>query len=189
MNNAIRCLAKCNEEKSIGGIDMANESILKQKEVAVSETAKKIADSKVVIAFDYHGLTVEKFETLRKSVRSAGGEVTVLKNNITRRAAQAGGFDSFAEQLTGPKAIIFSENEIVAPAKAVYDFAKANDVVKISGGIVEGACVDGAKIAELATLPSYETLLTQLAAGMLGTVSQLAVGLQQIIEQLEEANN
>ena len=187
-NLSQRYLAKGTTLKSIGGIDMANESILKQKEAAVNETAARIADSKVVIAFDYHGLTVEKFETLRKSVRKAGGEVLVLKNNITRRAALASGHEAFAGQLTGPKAIIFSHEEIVAPAKAVYDFAKANEVVKISGGIVEGADVDGAKIAELATLPSYETLLTQLAAGMLGTVSQLAVGLQQIIEQLE-ANN
>ena len=168
---------------------MANESILKQKEAAVNEAAARIADSKVVIAFDYHGLTVEKFETLRKEVRKAGGEIVVLKNNISRRAAIASGHETFAGQLTGPKAIVFSGNEIVAPAKAVYEFAKKNDVVKISGGIVEGADVDGAKIAELASLPSYETLLTQLAAGMLGTVSQLAVGLQQIIEQMEEANN
>ena len=167
---------------------MASESILKQKEVAVAEAAAKIADSKVVIAFDYHGLTVEKFETLRKEVRKAGGEVVVLKNNISRRAATTCGHEAFALKLTGPKAIVFSENEIVAPAKAIYDFAKKNDVVKIAGGIVEGADVDGAKIAELATLPSYETLLTQLAAGMLGTVSQLAVGLQQIVEQME-ANN
>ena len=167
---------------------MANESILKQKEAAVEAAAARIADSKVVIAFDYQGLTVEKFETLRKSVREAGGEIVVLKNNISRRAAVSSGHQAFADQLTGPKAIVFAQSEIVAPAKAVYEFAKKNDIVKISGGIVEGADVDGAKIAELATLPSYETLLTQLAAGMLGTVSQLAVGLQQIIEQME-ANN
>ena len=167
---------------------MANESILKQKEAAVEAAAARIADSKVVIAFDYQGLTVEKFETLRKSVREAGGEIVVLKNNISRRAAVSSGHQAFADQLTGPKAIVFAQNEIVAPAKAVYEFSKSNDIVKIAGGIVEGADVDGAKIAELATLPSYETLLTQLAAGMLGTVSQLAVGLQQIIEQME-ANN
>ena len=167
---------------------MANESILKQKEAAVDEAVARIADSKVVIAFDYQGLTVEKFETLRKSVREAGGEIVVLKNNISRRAAVSSGHQAFADQLTGPKAIVFAQNEIVAPAKAVYEFSKSNDIVKIAGGIVEGADVDGAKIAELATLPSYETLLTQLAAGMLGTVSQLAVGLQQIIEQME-ANN
>ena len=167
---------------------MANESIVKQKEALVQEAAARITDSKVVIAFDYHGLTVEKFETLRRSVRKSGGEVVVLKNNISRRAAKATGHDAFADQLTGPKAIIFASEQIVEPAKVLYDFAKQNDVVKISGGIVEGAVVDGKKIAELATLPSYETLLTQLAAGMLGTVSQLAVGLQQIIEQME-ANN
>ena len=167
---------------------MANESILTQKEAAVEAAAARIADSKVVIAFDYQGLTVEKFETLRKSVREAGGEIVVLKNNISRRAAVSSGHQAFADQLTGPKAIVFAQSEIVAPAKAVYEYAKKNDIVKISGGIVEGADVDGAKIAELATLPSYETLLTQLAAGMLGTVSQLAVGLQQIIEQME-ANN
>ena len=102
---------------------MANESILKQKEAAVTETVARIADSKVVIAFDYHGLTVEKFETLRKSVRKAGGEVLVLKNNITRRAALASGHETFAAQLTGPKAIIFSHEEIVAPAMKVFYYS------------------------------------------------------------------
>lgn len=172
-----------------GGIGMANESILKQKEEAVKAAAKRISDSKVVIAFDYHGLTVESFETLRRSVRTAGGEVVVLKNNISRRAAETTGHQAFAEKLSGPKAIIFSENEIVSPAKAVFDFSKTNENVVIAGGIVEGACVEADKIAELATLPSYETLLTQLAAGMLGTVSQLAIGLHQLVEKMEEANN
>ena len=167
---------------------MASEKILKQKEALVSEAAKRISDSKAVIAFDYHGLTVENFEALRKSVRKSGGEVVVVKNNISRRAAESTGYAEFAEQLTGPKALLFAEKQIVEPAKALYEFSKKNDTVVISGGIVEGAVVNGSKIAELATLPSYETLLTQLAAGMLGTVSQLAVGLQQLVEQME-ANN
>ena len=164
---------------------MANESILKAKEAAVAEAAKRFADSKVVIAFDYQGLTVENFETLRRNVRKSGGEVVVLKNNISRRAALANGHQAFADQLTGPKALVLSQEEIAAPAKAVYDFAKTNDKVKISAGIVEGAEVSGSKIAEIATLPPYEVLLTQLAAGMLGTVSQLAIGLHQIVEKLE----
>jgi large subunit ribosomal protein L10 len=167
---------------------MANSQILKQKEALVNEAKERINGSKVVVAFDYHGLTVESFETLRKSVRKAGGEVVVLKNNISRRAAEANGYNEFALKLVGPKAILFSEKNIVEPAKALYDFTKDNKSVEIAGGIVEGAVVEGSKIAELATLPSYETLLTQLAAGMLGTVSQLAIGLQQIVEQ-REANN
>lgn len=167
---------------------MANATILEQKALLVSEAAKKMGDAKVVIAFDYQGLTVAAFETLRKSVRAAGGEIVVIKNNISRRAAESTGHAEFAEKLTGPKAMVFSNENIVEPAKAVFDFSKKNKKVVIAGGIVEGAVVDGAKIAELATLPSYETLLTQLAAGMLGTVSQLAVGLQQLVEQME-ANN
>lgn len=166
---------------------MANNAILKQKEELVLEAKKKMDDSKVVVAFDYHGLTVESFEELRKSVRKSGGEIVVIKNNISRRAAQTSGHDSFAEKLVGPKALLFSNN-IVEPAKALHEFAKKNNKVVIAGGIVEGADVESAKIAELATLPSYEGLLTMLAAGMLGTVTQLAVGLQQIVEKME-ANN
>ena len=164
---------------------MANNAIIKQKEALVLETGKKMQESKVVAAFDYHGLTVESFEQLRKSVRSAGGEIVVIKNNISRRAASANGHDQFANMLVGPKAILFSANSIVEPAKALYTFAKANQKVVVAGGIVEGADIDAKKFAELATLPSHETLLTQLAAGMLGTVTQLAVGLQQIVEQRE----
>jgi large subunit ribosomal protein L10 len=167
---------------------MANNAIIKQKEVLVAEASQKMLDSKVVVAFDYQGLTVESFETLRKSVRVQGGEVVVLKNNISRRAASKNGHDKFAELLVGPKAILFSSKNIVEPAKALYDFAKKNNKVVVAGGIVEGADIDSAKFNELATLPSYETLLTQLAAGMLGTLSQLALGLHQIVEKMEEAN-
>jgi len=167
---------------------MANKTIIKQKEVQVTEASQKMLDSKVIVAFEYQGLTVESFETLRKSVRSQGGEIVVLKNNISRRAASKNGHEKFAELLVGPKAILFSKNNIVEPAKALYDFAKKNNKVVVAGGIVEGADIDSAKFAELATLPSYETLLTQLAAGMLGTLSQLGVGLQQIIEKMEKAN-
>jgi len=167
---------------------MANAKIVEQKALLVNEAAEKMANCKALIAFDYQGLPVNSFEELRRNVRKAGGEVVVLKNNISRRAASINGHADFADKLAGPKALVFSENNIVEPAKALFDFAKANKKAVIAGGIVEGVVIDAAKVAELATLPSYETLLTQLAAGMLGTVSQLAVGLQQLVEQME-ANN
>ncbi len=161
--------------------------LAKQEEVALA--AKRFAEAKVVIAFDYQGLTVSKSEQLRKALRQSGCEMAVLKNNITRRASVEAGYAEFAEALKGPKAIIFSNDDVVAPAKALYEFSKENEVVKIAGGIVEGQVVDTAKILELAALPSYETLLTMLAAGMLGTVSQLAIGLNMIVEQREEQEN
>jgi len=164
---------------------MANNAIVMQKAELVAAASKKLSESKVVVAFEYHGLTVASFEELRKSVRKAGGEVVVLKNNISRRAAEQNGHSQFAELLTGPKAILFSSENIVEPAKALYDFAKKNNKVVVSGGIVEGVDIDAQKFVGLANIPSRETLLTQLAAGMLGTLTQLAVGLQQVLEQRE----
>ncbi len=167
---------------------MANNVNIKNKEAEVAAVVEKIKNSKTVVAFDYQGLSVFQFETLRNSVRESGCEIAVLKNNITRRAATNAGFPELAEALTGPKAIVFSENDVVAPAKGVFEFSKENAQVKIACGIVEGQFADEAKINELATLPSYEGLLTMLAAGLLGTVSQLAIGLHQLTEKMEEAN-
>ncbi len=166
---------------------MANQAIVKSKELEVAGIVEKINNSKVVIAFDYQGLSVLQFETLRNSVRANGCEIAVLKNNITRRAATTAGYNTFAEALIGPKALIFGSDDVVAPAKGLYEFSKSNEQVKIACGIVEGQEVDVNKINELATLPSHETLLTMLAAGMLGTVSQLAIGLHQLTEKMEEA--
>ena len=166
---------------------MANESILKQKEAAVEAAAARIADSKVVIAFDYQGLTVEKFETLRKSVREAGGEIVVLKNNISRRAAVSSGHQAFADQLTGPKAIVFAQSEIVAPAKAVYEFSKSNDIVKIE--LSESSCdntltitdITGKTVmSETVTSNSMEINVSHLSSGLYfikhgNKVSKLAI--------------
>lgn len=167
---------------------MANNEIIKAKEVEVNNIAEKINKAKTVVAFDYQGLTVFQFETLRNSVREQGCDVAVLKNNITRRAATKAGYPDLASALVGPKALIFSEDDVVAPAKGLYEFAKENTQVKIACGVVEGQFANVDKINELATLPSKDGLLTMLAAGMLGTVSQLAIGLHQLTEKMEEQN-
>ncbi len=161
---------------------MAKEIILKKAE-EVSSVSTKIKGSKAVVAFDYQGLSVEKFMQLRNSLRVNGCEICVIKNNISRRAAQECGFDAFAETLTGPKAIVFSADDMIAPAKGLFDFAKENEQVKIASGIVDGVVYNFDKLQEIAMLPSYETLLTQLAAGMLGTVRQLAIGLNMLCEK------
>lgn len=161
---------------------MAKEVILKKAE-EVSTIASKIKESKAVIAFDYQGLTVDKFMQLRNKLRENGSEICVIKNNISRRAAKELGFDVFAEALTGPKAIVFSSEDIIAPAKGLFEFAKDNSVIKVASGVVDGVEYGYSQLEELSMLPSYETLLTQLAAGMLGTVRQLAVGLNMLCEK------
>lgn len=152
----------------------------KQEEVALN--VEKINTSKAVIAFNYQGLTVEKFMQLRNNLRQSGCEIVVLKNNISRRAAVEAGYPEFADVLTGPKAIVFSSNDIIAPAKELFAFAKENNQVVVAKGIVDKVVYSFEQLQSLATLPSYETLLTQLAAGMLGTVRQLAIGLNMLCE-------
>jgi large subunit ribosomal protein L10 len=155
-------------------------AIIERKAAAVRELTEKLGRAATVVAFDYPGLTVEQFTTLRGQLREAGCEVTVYKNNISRRASIAAGYKDLAESLYGAKALAISYSDVVAPAKIVYDFAKGNKVVQIHAGIVEGKVVGLDQLNALATLPSRETLLTMLAVGMLTPVRELAVGLNMI---------
>lgn len=163
---------------------MAKEIILKKQE-AVNAAVEKFNKAKTIIAFDYQGLTVESFMKLRRNLLKSGCEICVLKNNISRRAAAECGYAQFAETLVGPKAICFSYEDEVAPAKEIFNFAKENDKVKVSSGIVSNKEVGFDELEKLSTLPSYETLLTQLAAGMLGTLTQLSIGLNMLTEKEE----
>ena len=158
------------------------QSVIK-KQQQVEELTAKFQEAKTIVTFDYPGLTVAEFTKLRHELRKEGCEVEVIKNNISRRASIAAGIGELADSLTGAKAIVIGYDDVVAPAKIVYDFAKTNKVVKIQAGVVEGKVVDAAGINELATLPSRETMLTMLAAGMLAPVRDIAIGLNMLVEQ------
>src|SRR5690606_42128362 len=107
------------------------------------------------------------------------------KNNITRRAALQAGFGELSETLVGPLAVAISYDDVVAPAKSVADFAKKNKTVVIRSGVIEGKVVGNVELNQLANLPSSDTLLTQLAAGLLMPVKELAVGLNMLTEVSE----
>lgn len=160
-------------------------TVIIKKQEEVQALTEKMQASKTIVAFDYPGLSVFSFTELRNELRKAGCDVKVYKNNISRRASEAAGVGEFAEYLVGPKAIAFSESDVVAPAKVIHEFAKKNKAVQIQGGVVEGQVVGVEKIKELATLPSYETLLTMLAGSMLSPLTTMAVGLNLIVEQQE----
>ena len=159
--------------------------ILLQKQNEVAELSEKIKNSAAVIAFKYQGLTVEAFQQLRRDMRSNGCEVAVIKNNISRRAARECGYD-LDDAFVGPVAVVFSKDDVVAPAKVLFKAAETNKVIEVVKGVVDGDVYSFDQLETLATLPSYETLLTQLAAGMLGTVRQLAIGLNMLVEQGQE---
>ena len=156
---------------------------IERKAEQVRDLTDKLGRATTVVAFDYPGLSVEQFTKLRGQLREANCEVTVYKNNITRRASVAAGYDALADTFVGPKALAISYDDVVAPAKIIYDFAKESKVVKLSAGIVEGKFADLDMLNELATLPSRETMLTMLAVGLLTPIRELAIGLNMISEE------
>lgn len=158
-------------------------AVIQRKADEVKILTEKLQNAKTVVVFDYPGLSVFDFTTLRNQLRENGCEVKVYKNNITRRASIEAGYNDLVDTLKGAKAVAISSDDVVAPAKIVYDFARENKQVKITSGVIEGKVVDVEELNVLATLPSRETLLTMLAAGLLNPVQQIAIGLHMLEEQ------
>lgn len=166
---------------------MASEAILKQKEEEVSKLAEKFKSSNLVLLTDYRGITVDDVTNLRNSLRETTAEYKVIKNNIVRRALETNEVAGLEEALEGPTAVITTDGEYLDPLKAIYKFSKDNDYYKIKGGIVEGKVLSVEELITLAKLPSRQELLGMLAGGLLGTISKLAVGLDQVRMQKENA--
>lgn len=166
---------------------MASETILKQKEEEVSKLAEKFKSANLVLLTDYRGITVEDVTTLRNTLRDTKAEYKVIKNNIIKRALDTNGENALDEVLEGPTAVITTEGEYLDPLKAIYNFAKTNDFYKIKGGIIEGKVMTTEELITLAKLPSRQELLGMLAGGLLGTISKLAIGLDQVRMQKENA--
>ena len=166
---------------------MASEKIIKQKEEEVNALAEKIKNAKIVLLTDYRGITVSDVTDLRTEVRKVNAEYKVIKNNITRRALEKCGVEGLDEALIGPTAVVIGEEDYLGAAKAIYNFVKDNDFYKIKGGIIEGKVMTPEEIITLAKLPSRETLLGMLAGALLGNITKLAVSLDQVRLQKEEA--
>ena len=165
---------------------MANEKIIAKKQEEVSILAEKIKYATLVILTDYRGITVKDVTELRADFRKSNSEYTVIKNNIIRRALAECKIEGLDDVLVGPTAILMDNNDYLAPAKTLYNYTKKNDSYKIKGAILEGKVISVEEIIELAKLPSREELLSKLAGSLLGTISKLAVGLDQVRVKKEE---
>src|SRR6056297_2760042 len=165
---------------------MANQKVIDTKQQLVDEVVERMDNSKSIVIAEYQGLTVEKTQDLRKQLRDAGCEMFVIKNNISRRAAESKGYKQLVEDLSGPNSVVFSYEDQVSAAKVLYEFAKKNKKLKIKSGIVDGNYYEIDKIKEISQLPNREGLLTMLAGQMLAPVRELAVGLYLLTE--EESN-
>ena len=166
---------------------MASETILKQKESEVKALAEKLKDAKLVLLTEYRGITVSDDTTLRNDIRKANAEYKIIKNNIVKRALNENGENGLDSLLEGPTAVIMSTEDYLEPSKVIYNFTKSNEFYKIKGGIIEGKVMTAEEIITLAKLPSKETLLSMLAGSLLSTISKIAIALDQVRIQKEEA--
>jgi large subunit ribosomal protein L10 len=143
------------------------------KVAAVDEIAEKFRGSSASVVTEYRGLTMSQLTTLR---RSLGDSATyrIAKNTLVKRAAENAGLDGLEELLVGPTAITFITGEPVDAAKALRDFAKANQALVIKGGFMDGRTLTVAEVNQLADLESREVLLSKLAGAMKGTMAKAA---------------
>lgn len=166
---------------------MANEKILNQKKEEVTKLAEKIKNAKLVLLTDYRGINVTDDTQLRRDLRGVNATCSVIKNNITRRALQEAGVEGLEETLVGPTAVIISDEDYLEASKIIYKFGKDNEFYKIKGGVIEGKVMTAEEIITLAKLPSREALLSMLAGALLANISKVAVALNEVKKQKEEA--
>ena len=160
--------------------------IIEQKKQVVNEIAEKFQASQSTIVVDYRGLTVSEVTELRKQLREAGVDFKVYKNTLTRRATEVAGLTELDENLTGPTAIAFSNEDVIAPAKILNEFAKKNEALEIKAGVIQGNVASVEQVKELAVLPNYEGLLSMLLSVLQAPVRNFAYAAKAIAEQKEE---
>ncbi len=132
------------------------------KKIIIDELLERVNNSPYVLVMDYTGVTVPQFSELRGELREGGAECHVAKNTYMKAALSEAGLPDISAELTGQTAFVTGEGEITSAAKAVKNFAKKAESVKIKVGILDGEVIDEAKINVLASLPSREELLAKL---------------------------
>jgi LSU ribosomal protein L10P len=159
---------------------------LEKKKQLVEEIADKMKRSVSTIVVDYRGLNVAEVTELRKQLREAGVEFKVYKNSLMRRAAEAVGLDGLTDWLTGPNAIAFSFEDVVAPAKILNNFAKEHEALEIKAGVIEGNFASLDQIKALAELPSREGLLSMLLSVLQAPMRNFALAVKAVADQKAE---
>jgi large subunit ribosomal protein L10 len=161
------------------------------KERVVSQLAERLRSTDTLMVADYRGLTMPEIEELRTRLLEAGARFTVVKNTLTRLAAEEAGTKDVLELIDGPTAIAFLEadGDPVAVAKVLSDTARARDVLVIRGGLIEGSLVGDDAIKQLATLPPADVLRAQfvgaVAAPLATVVGLFAAPLRDLVGVLD----
>jgi len=153
------------------------------KAAVIDEITERFQKSSAAVLTEYRGLTVAQLTQLRRSL-GEGSSYAVVKNTLTKRAAESVGFTELAELLSGPTAIAFIEGDPVTAAKAIRDFARAHPLLIVKGGVVDGRPVDAREVTRLADVEPREVLLAKLAGAMKGNLTKAAGLFQAPLSQV-----
>lgn len=161
---------------------MPSAQVLEQKKKVVADLVESIKAAQAGVLVDYRGITVEQDTKLRKQLREAGVEYKVVKNTLTRFAANELGFQELDEQLNGPTALAISDTDPVAPAKIISDFAKEAETISIKAGFLDGKVISLDEIKQLASTPSRDVLIAKIMGSLNAPVSKLVRTLQALVD-------
>jgi large subunit ribosomal protein L10 len=149
----------------------------KDKEQVVAELAERLRSSQTLILADYRGLSVSELDEVRTKLLEHGARFHVVKNTLTKRAAEEAGFETLKELLDGPTAIAFvGDGDMVSVAKTLSETARKTKILELKGGILEGTPMDAAQVSELAKLPPADVLRGQVLGAIVGPLNEI-VGL------------
>ena len=167
---------------------MPSEKILTAKQAFVAELKEKLDASCAGVVVSYSGITVEADTKLRKELREAGVEYTVIKNTMLRLAVKGTALESLAETFKGDTAIAISKEDPIAAARILNKFAEADKSKRftIKAGYIEGEVMDAAKVSAVAKLPDHKGMLSMFAGALTSTLSGLAVAMQAYVDKQEE---
>jgi len=146
----------------------------KDKEQVVTELAERLRSSQTLILADYRGLSVSELDEVRTKLLEHGARFHVVKNTLTKLAADEAGFETLKELLDGPTAIAFvGDGDMVSVAKTLSETARKTKVLELKGGILEGTPMDASQVAELAKLPPADVLRGQVLGAIVGPLNEI----------------
>ncbi|WP_390575003.1 50S ribosomal protein L10, partial [Staphylococcus pseudintermedius] len=160
--------------------------IIEAKKQQVDVIADQLKGSVSTVVVDYRGLTVAEVTELRKQLREANVQYKVYKNTMLRRAAEKAGIEGLDEFLTGPTAVAFTTEDVVAPAKVIAGFAKEHEALEIKSGIMEGSVITADEVKTVGSLPSHEGLVSMLLSVLQAPMRNFAYAVKAVGESKEE---
>ena len=165
---------------------MPSNKVLEEKKLVVETLASKMQAAAAGVLVKYEGITVAEDTELRAALRKAGVEYSVMKNTLTGRACDIAGYGDMKQYLSGMTAIAFSQDDALAPAKIMKQFADKIDCFEIKAGFVDGGVLDQAGVEALAATPSKEVLIAKMMGSLMSSLYGFAYVLQGKIDKENE---